>query len=58
MSRPPGRPPKAPADRQGEVVKVRLTSDQLDKLDATRGNCSRSAWLALRAGLTEPKRDK
>lgn len=41
-----GRPPKAPEDKQSERVTVRLTRKQLEKLDAQRGEVSRSAWLA------------
>jgi hypothetical protein len=41
-----GRPPKAPEDLQDQRVTVRLTRKQVEKLDALRGDESRSAWLA------------
>lgn len=46
-----GRPPKIPADLASVRVEVLLTERQVEKLDADRGQESRSAYLARRADL-------
>ena len=49
--RPRGRPPLPEGDASEKRIYVYLTPDQVKKLDADRGNVSRSEWLATRAGL-------
>jgi hypothetical protein len=47
--RSPGRPPKEPAERKDEVIRVRLTSEQRDKFEraAREEGMDLSTWMRL-----------
>lgn len=51
--RPRGRPTKDPALKLSKLVQVYLSPAEVAKLDALRGQSSRSEWMARAAGVRE-----